>query len=358
MTLQEGTGGAAAVGGGYAPAPGPDDEISLWEVLAVLLRRRSLIVRTAGAVIVVAIAVAFLRDRTWTTEASFRPQGSSGASELAALASQFGVNVGSRDEGESPAFYQELLASREILSRVAVASYPGDEGVAPLPELLAIEEENEGLQVARTVEWLRETAISVSTGRETGIVTVEVTSRWPQVSLGIAQDLLDEISRFNLETRQSQARAERDFIQSRVQAAADDLRDAEVALQEFLQNNRVIGEFSQAKLEFDRLQREVVNRQQVYSTLVQSYEQARITEVRDTPVITVLQSPFLPPEPDGRGLTLSGALGLVLGGMVGVVLAFLVEVVQRPMDGSDPARRDFQEAWAGLKRSLPFGGKA
>jgi hypothetical protein len=105
-------------------------------------------------------------------------------------------------------------------------------------------------------------------------------------------------------------------------------------------------------------QREVVNRQQVYSTLVQSYEQARITEVRDTPVITVLQSPFLPPEPDGRGLTLSGALGLVLGGMVGVVLAFLVEVVQRPMDGSDPARRDFQEAWAGLKRSLPFGGKA
>lgn len=358
MTLDEGSGATARAGAGYTPAPIPDDEISLWEVLAVLVRRRRLIVRTAVVVVVAAVAVAFLRARTWTTEATFRPQGSGGASELAALASQFGVNVGSRDEGESPAFYQELLSSREVLGRVTVAPYPTADGTASLPDLLEIEAESEALRIARAVEWLRQEAIAVSTGRETGIVTLEVTSRWPGVSLGIAQNLLDEMSRFNLETRRSQARAERDFIEARVEEAAEGLRDAEEALQTFLQNNRVIGEFSQAKLEFDRLQREVLNRQQVYSTLVQSYEQARISEVRDTPVITVLQSPYLPPEPDGRGLALSGALGLVLGGMAGVVLAFLVEVFQRPPDGSDPARRDFQEAWAGLKRSLPFGGRA
>lgn len=357
MTLHQGSGESGGGGPPLGTSPVADDEISLWEVLAVLLRRRVLIVRTVFVVVLVAVAVAFARHRTWTTTASFRPQGSSGASELAALASQFGVNVGARDEGESPAFYQEVLSSREILARVAAESYESDQGSRPLADLLDIRAETPQLRLARTVEWLRDEGLSVSTGRETGIVTVSVKSRWPAVSLGIADRLLAEVSRFNLETRQSQARAERDFIEARVAAAAGDLQTAEENLQEFLRNNRVVGEFSQAKLEFDRLQREVLNRQQVYSTLVQSYEQARITEVRDTPVLTVLQSPYLPPEPDGRGLVLGAALGVVLGGMMGVILAFLVEVFQRP-DASDPARRDFQEAWAGLRRSLPFGPRA
>lgn len=341
-------------GGVGAPRTGvPDDEISLWEVLAVLLRRRGLIVRSVLLVAVLAVVVAFIRARTWTTAAAFRPQGSSGASELASLASQFGVNVGAADEGESPAFYQELLGSREILTRVAAQPYATGEDTLPLVDLLELEADSEALRLDRAIRWLREEAVSVSTGRETGTVTLEVQTEWPLVSLHIARNLLDEVARFNLETRQSQARAERAFIEDRVRAAEASLRAAEAALQEFVRSNRVVGEFSELALERERLQREVNNRSQVYNTLLQSYEQARISEVRDTPVITVLQPPFLPPEPDGRGLTLAGALGLVLGGMVGVVLAFLVEVFQRP-DPADPARRDFQEAWSGLLQSLPF----
>jgi len=311
-------------------------------------------VRAVLAAAVVAVAVAFLRDRTWTTTAQFRPQGSQGASELASLASQFGVNVGGGEDGETPEFYAELLRSREILTAVADRTYPGDPADVPLVELLGIEAETEALGLARAVKWLEEEALSVSTGRETGTVTVEVRTRWPEVSRTIADNLLSEIARFNLETRQSQAAAERAFIEERVELAQGELRAAEEALQTFLQNNRVIGEFSQAKSEFDRLQREVLLRQQVYTTLVQSHEQARISEVRDTPVLTILQPPFLPPEPDGRGLVLSLALGVVLGGMVGVVLAFVVEVFKRPPAAGDPAREDFQEAWSGLLRSLPF----
>lgn len=338
-----------------APRPGAtDDEISLWEVLAVLLRRRRWVVRSIVACATVAVALAFVRARTYTTSASFRPQGSRGASELMALANQFGVTVGGGDESESPAFYQELLGSREILSRVAVAEYRAAELAGPLASLLEIEEETDDLTVARVVDWLEEDAVSVGTGRETGTVTLSVTTRWPEVSEAIARHLLDEVSRFNLETRQSQAGAERAFIEARVAAAEQALREAEAALQTFSRNNRVVGEFSEAKLEFDRLQREVLNRQQIYTTLVQSYEQARISEVRDTPVITVLQDPYLPPEPDGRGLVLGFALGVVLGGMLGVVLAFLVEMFGRPGGEGDPARRDFDEEWAGFLGSLPF----
>ncbi|MDH3269688.1 MAG: Wzz/FepE/Etk N-terminal domain-containing protein [Gemmatimonadota bacterium] len=334
-----------------------DDEISLWEVLAVLLRRRGTIVLTTVLVSALAVAVTFLRAETYTTAAAFRPQGSeASASQLLALASQFGVNVPTGGEEASPAFYAELLTSREILSRAAARPYDVEgEGTVLLKDLLEIEEDTEPLRDDQTIEWLRDEAVSVSTGRETGTVTLRITTEWPDLSQAIANELLTEVARFNLNTRQSQAASERTFIESRVREAEKELDAAEDSLRLFLEANRQWQNSPLLVFRQEGLQREVTLRQSVLTTLVQSYEQARISEVRDTPVITVLQTPFLPPGPDDRRLLLSAVLGIVLGGMSGIVLAFVVEAFRRPHAG-DPARQDFQETWAGLKRSIPFVG--
>lgn len=341
------------------PNAGPpvDDEISLWEVLAVLIRRRGTIVMTTLVVAVLAVVVTLVRAPEFTTEASFRPQGSEQAnSQLMALASQFGVNVPGNTEEASPAFYAELVTSREILSKSALRPYDVDgEGTVLLKDLLEIEEDTEPLRDEETIRWLDEEAVSVSTGRETGTVTVTVTTEWPDLSQAIATDLLAEMARFNLETRRSRATAERTFIEGRVRQAEDELMAAEDSLRLFLEANRQWENSPMLAFRHDGLQREVTLRQSVLTTLVQSYEQARIQEVRDTPVITVLQEPFLPPGPDEWSLPLVIALGLVLGGMIGVVLAFMVEALSRPAVG-DPAREDFDRTWQGLRRSLPFVG--
>lgn len=332
----------------------PDDEISLWEVLAVLLRRRRVIVLSTLLVGALAVAFAFLRAPSFTTAASFRPQGSEASqSQLMALASQFGVAVGGGDE-LSPAFYAELLTSREILLTAAEGDYRLDGSTVRLADLLEIEEDTEDLRIKGVIDWIRESAVSVSTGRETGIVTVNVTTDWPELSLQIAERLLAEISRFNMETRQSQAASERSFIEERVENARSDLEAAENELQQFLQANRQFENSPELQFQYERLQRNVSLRQQVYTTLVQSFEQARIAEVRDTPVITVLQPPYMPPGPDERRLALFLALGLVLGGMGGTVLAFVVEAFARP-GGGDPAREDFQRTLDGFLSSIGLG---
>jgi uncharacterized protein involved in exopolysaccharide biosynthesis len=168
--------------------------------------------------------------------------------------------------------------------------------------------------------------------------------------------LLQAIALFNMDTRQSQAAAERRFIGDRVDSARDSLHAAETDLQLFLESNRQWENAPLLIFQHDRLQREVMLYQSVLTTLVQSYEQASITEVRDTPVITVLQEPFLPPGRDPRGTVLRAVLGIVLGGMAGIVLAFLVEAWRRPISG-DPGREDFQQSWDGLIRSIPFFGR-
>jgi uncharacterized protein involved in exopolysaccharide biosynthesis len=336
-----------------------EDEISLWEVLAVLLRRRGTIIRTTVLVTLVAIAVAQFRPLTYTTSSSFRPQGSEASnSQLMALASQFGVNVGGASAEEaSPAFYAELLTSREILARAANEPYEVDGvGSIMLKDLLEIEEETEAIRDAETIEWLRDEAVSVSTGRETGTVTLSVKTEWPSLSMAIAEDLLAQVSRFNQDTRRSQAASEREFIEGRVEEAEIALEVAEDSLRAFLEANRRYENSPLLTFQHGALMREVTLRSSVLTTLVQSYEQARISEVRDTPVITVLQVPFLPPQRDPRRRVLSAALGIVLGGMLGIVAAFLVEAFRRPGEG-DPAREDFQETWDGVVRGIPFMGR-
>lgn len=349
------------IGGGPTAVIGrpPDDEISLWEVLAVLLRRRGTIVLMVVLCVAGALAYTFLRPDTYTTQTSFRPQGSeASASELLALAGQFGVNIpGVGGDELSPAFYAELLTSREILHRVADRSYTVEGmGSVPLVDLLEIEEDTEPLRVEEAIEQLRDDLVSIQTGRETGILTLEVKTDWPDLSQAIADRLLEEIQVFNLETRRSQAAAERMFIEARVDSARVALNAAEDSMQVFLQANRRFEDSPELTFQRERLQREISRQQQVYTGLVQSFEQARIAEVRDTPVITVLQAPYFPPGPDDRSLLLALALGLVLGGMAGVVLAFIVEAVRRPAPG-DPARQDFQKAWDALVGSIPLVGR-
>ncbi len=335
-----------------------DDEISLWEVLAVLLRRRGTIALTTCLVGTAALAFAQSRAITYTTSAAFRPQGSEVAnSQLMTLANQFGVNVGGAGGDEaSPAFYQELLTSREILRRVSDEPYAIEGvGTVVMKDLLEIEEETEAERDEEVLEWLRDDAVSVSTGLETGTVTISVKTEWPDLSQAVAEELLAEVQRFNLDTRQSQAASEREFIETRVDAAELELEDAEESLRGFLEANRQWENSPMLAFQHDGLLREVALRQSVLTTLVQAYEQARVSEVRDTPVITVLQSPFFPPRHDPRQGVLTTLLGLILGGMMGIALAFLVEAFRRPDDG-DPARQDFQVSWNAAVRSIPFVG--
>jgi hypothetical protein len=183
-------------------------------------------------------------------------------------------------------------------------------------------------RVFRTVGAIRQ--ISQATeNKKLGAVNLTVTTRWASISLALAKRLVSEVNQFNVSTRRSQATAEREFAETQALEAERSLRSAEDTLQLFLQRNRTVTGSPELQFRLDRMQRGVSLRQSVYTSLVQNRDAARVREVRDTPVITMIEEPQLAVLPEARRTVLKTILGGVIGLMVGSLLAFTTDGMKR-----------------------------
>jgi len=97
------------------------------------------------------------------------------------------------------------------------------------------------------------------------------------------------------------------------------------------------------EMEKQRLTRrlEILNAR--YVSLVTAYDRARIDEVRDTPVITVIQKPRTPVRADSRGLLKTTLFLFFFGLVVGAVLALVRQAYSSIRSSSDGDAREFHQ---------------
>lgn len=322
---------------GYAP----EDRISLVRHVTLLLEQRVLTVGLPLAVAVITLLVSLLLPRHYTATASFMPSGGAGlASNLSGIAAQFGLSVSADDPGQSPAFYADLIQSDGILRTVVTESFPAGNDTVPGTTTTLVAYYGYGnlpreAGIERTTERMRQDLAAVP-NLKTGVVQVRFETRSPWLSAGVVGALVDQVNAFNAAQRKTQARAEREFVEGRVTASEEELRVAEDRLQSFLDRNREFRNSPPLLFQHDRLQREVVQRQAVVTTLGQSLEQARIEEVRNTPLISLVEQPVPPAIPDRRRLALKLGAALVVGALVGLGLAYL-RAQWRLASSADPA---------------------
>jgi uncharacterized protein involved in exopolysaccharide biosynthesis len=335
-----------------------DDRVSLFALGTTVLRSRWLIIRWTLIGGAIAVLTVVFKPPEYAATASFIPEGvTPNRSGLASLAGQFGLSLPAGDVSRSPDFYVQLIRSRERLipivrNRFTVQEMRGK--VVPFLDLFEIGGASAKIREDRGVESLM-SMITPSAVRTTGVVQLSVSTRWPSVSLAIATALLDGVNDFNRQTRQTQAAAERKFVEEQLGLSRAELRSAEERLKDFRRNNRQIASSPELTLEDERLQREVIFQQQVVTTLMQSYEEARIREVRDTPTITVVEAPSVRPVPEPRKRIQRGLLGLLTGAIIGVIIALGSEILDRRRDLGDPDA----DAFVGVLRETirtPLGG--
>lgn len=267
-------------------------------------------------------AFATMQGPLYRAQSVFTPESStSSVGELGGLATQLGFGAGLLQSSESVEFYARLATSRAALEalasrryRFAVKAGAPDTLEGTIPELMNVEAENEAerLRIGAGIlsEW-----VQADVDRSASLVTIFATAPWAPLAVELNRAALDAVSTFNREQRRSSAAAERAFVQEQLEQARADLKEAEDALGDFLEANRRYQNLPELRFEAERLQRRVDLVEQLYTSLAQSLQQARIEEVRNTPTITVIS----PPENSAEKVT-SRARTTVLAFILGLAL--------------------------------------
>lgn len=345
---------AEALAGSSSP-PWSDEEISIWTYINPLLQRRALLIVVPVTLAIVVAIWSLHFPREYSASASFIPQDPAPMqSGLSQLTSQFGL-LASRANTNSPQFYVDLLQSRGVLSEAVITKYDV-RGSQPfsgdLISYFDIQTRDRDEAVALAVKGLRR-ALLAQADRVTGVVRFEISTRNPGLSSLVVGRLLELTNVFNLTRRQSQARAEREFLDRRLQDAKAQLSAAEDALVSFDAQNRRIGDSPQLAAQEERLRRQVGVKQQLVAGLESSFEAAAIEEVRNTPVITVIDRPEGFVEKKPRGTIGNTMLAFVAGLFIALALVFFLNYLDRQEREKSPGYSEFLRLRRGFFRRLP-----
>ncbi|MGD2071011.1 MAG: hypothetical protein PVI57_20245 [Gemmatimonadota bacterium] len=321
----------------------PRGGLPLLDALTVLAgwSRRIALTGIAFAVLAMGLSL-LLSPRGYVAHSSFFSQatGSPQPGRLTGLAQQFGLNVGGAPSTESLAFYSELLTSPTLLGEAVASPYRlgsgADERVTTYVDVVDPEAQGEEGRRRAAIRHLRD-HVTVRQNDQAGLLELDVLADDADLAVQVNRRMLDLVNEFNVTRRQSQMRAEREFVEQRLEEYRRSLEDAERDLEEFIDNNRSYQNAPHLATQAARLERRVQLQQQMFTSLSQSYEEARIEEVRNTPVITVVEPPGDWVGRRGPSLLRSGFLGLVFGLVVGVVWAFLAQYWSREVEGNPAA---------------------
>jgi len=271
----------------------PVPQIDWTEVLTRLWDSRRLIVMATASVTVVSIIVSLLLPEYYRSTTTILPETEKnklssigGLSDLAALA---GVNVAS--EGSLAKLYPTIIRSEAVLRDVIYADYETTR-FPTSANLLTIWNFNEKTP-ERSFEvglaYLREN-LDITLDNKTSVVAVSIETREPKLSADILNNITAALDRFIRSKKMSTAGDQRKFIEGRMREVSQDLERSEDALRDFREKNRRVGDSPELQLEQGRRIREVEINTTLYTELKKQYEIAKIEEIKNLPIINIMDA--------------------------------------------------------------------
>ncbi len=339
-----------------APATG---HLTFTAWIAGIVSRWKLIAGLVIGAIVFAVAATFIFPPVYRSNVSFvanssgasKLPGGLGGSGLGGLLERFGGSVGG-DPSESPVFYVQLLASRELLTRLLETRFPNPRtealrDSATLISILRIRHDDPARRVELAVKQMSE-AISPGWDAKTNLVWFSVDAQWPELSAQIANAVVGLVSSFNREIRVTGSKSKRAFLQMRRDSAQTALRDAEERQRFFYEQNRGFVAAPSLKFEEQRIRRDVDLASDLYINLDRQLEVARIDEINDAALITIVDTAVAPRKAQWPryGVLLFSAVALGL--LAGLTIAGSASIL------SDWRRRN-PGTWADIRSAVYMG---
>jgi uncharacterized protein involved in exopolysaccharide biosynthesis len=305
---------------------GPREETSMLAFFSILLanRRAVLISMLTGTVIFGAFALS--QAELYVSRASFLVKGARAPIQLPGGAAALGISLAAYAEfSQSIVFYSDLADAKTILKAAAADEYltSDSKGVKrTLAQIMKIKASSPEAAASLAADQLA-SSVSSTINTRSGVVRIAVEATDPLLAQELATNIIDELDRWSRDRVHTQAIAEREFIQQRVDEARAEMDRSEDAVKNFLAENASYEQSPQLLIDYNRLTRDVQMRQQIYTALSQSFEQAKIEEVRRPVTLNVVEGASYPINPQRSEALRQTLLGLVAGLLVGIVIALI-----------------------------------
>ena len=267
------------------------------DTLSPLWSNRKLIIIVSLVVGVVTLGINFLLPLYYKSTATLLPETEKSKlgslSQFAGLAQLAGVSVGGG--GDIARLYPTIVSSETVLRNVIGEKYRSDRFKEPvnLIQYYELDEDTPEKNMAKALEKLRN-ALVTTFDAKTSIVTISLVMREPQLAADVLNGVIAELDMFMRQKRITSASEQAKWIDDRLGDVQQELRSAEEALKNFRERNRRVSDSPQLLLEQERLGREVQVKSTIFIELKKQYELARIDEIKNISIVSVLD-PARPP---------------------------------------------------------------
>lgn len=287
--------------------PEDEDSMDLLPIVNLLLRNLGYIFKSTTFLVLIILIGSLFIPPTYTATAQFLPSNRLGAGPSSPLrgSDEFVSSLAS-----IPEYYKTLLESDTFL-RNTVKRLAADEKVDSDSQQEYIE------TLVSKIRGNLSVTFSKSTGSAYSAVTIlslNVDTSHPDLSVKANNALLDELSAFSNGERNQRAIQNRDFIQQQLNKAEAELRNYENELATFALRNRKI-ETPDLQVEKDRLERAVKAQEEVFLALRKEFEMAKIKVQEEASILQILERPTLAIKTGPkrtRLLILAAVIGLLL----------------------------------------------
>lgn len=290
-------------------------------VFEILIKGRWIIVTVmVGINLIVLIKLLFFSPAYYSSTITILPESSENANPLSVasrgLFSITGATISTNN------LYEEIIMSRKLMYRILERKFPLDKSKeeVTLLSILDIGEPIFEKKIQKGYKLMTKELVDVSTNPK-DITSVTVYSRQRKLAPLIAKALVEELDAFNRNTAMQKAKENRLFIEERLKDTEDSLIKAEEILKEFREKNKRIEKSPQLQLEIGRLQRELSVQSEVFLTLRKEYELVKIEEVKNLPMLRILDEPVIPFEKSRPMRTREMMISIIVSFVIGISLA-------------------------------------
>ena len=309
--------------------PNPSNRIeNLLSYFEILVRRRWIALGVFSSIFILTLVYLLTVTPVYTATTTILPPVESKQSGISIIAEQF-INVPQTKGLNTPPIYREILSSRPLILNVLKRKFrsekTGEEAL--LIDILDIQGNTPYERFEMGYEHMVSSMVFVMLTRQTGITALSVESTEPQLSADIANALVEELNTFTLSFISEKASKNRIFIESRLEETDSLLRKAEEELKAFRKTNKRIEKSPELQLEYGRHLRQVKMQEEVFLTLNKEREIVRIEEVKDMPLINVLNMAVAPLKKSRPARIRIAIVMAILAAVTGIAMAFLADKV-------------------------------